>query len=810
MKVIIIGGVAGGATTAARLRRVNKDAEILVFEKGPYISYANCGLTYHISGVIENRENLLLTTPRDMKLRFNIDVKVENEVIQILPNEKKVKIKDLKSNEIYEENYDKLVISTGSTPLKPPIDGINSDRVKTLWTIPDMDNIKKFISDKNVKDAIVVGGGFIGFKMAENLHHLGINVSIVEKNNQLLSNVDFEMAQFVHQNINSYGVNLYLGKGVTKFEDINNGINIFLDDGTIIKSDMVILSIGIKPNSKLAKEAGINLNNRGGIIVDEYLRTNIEDIYAVGDVIEVDHFIDKEKTMIPLAGPANKQGRLLADTISGNLKSYRGTQGTSIVKAFDLVVAGTGLNEKQLTSKGFVLHRDYETVIIQQNSHAGYYPNATPLTIKVMFDKRENILGASIVGMDGVDKRIDVISTVIGLGGKVRDLMNLELAYAPPFSSAKDPVNMVGYVAENIIDGKATFITPKEYDEIKDEVIVLDVRENIEREVDYIENSKHIPYGELRTRYNELDKNKLIIVYCAVGVRAYNSAIILNQKGFTNVKILSGGFGFYKNYKFKVKNEMKNNFVQESKIKEKIFLDCSGLQCPGPILKLSESIKSLKDGEIIKVAASDMGFCSDVESWCKKTNNFVLKKERDGFKNIVYIQKGSLEKSPDKFEIVQKDEGQTIVVFSGDLDKVLASFIIANGAVSLGKQITMFFTFWGLNALRKNQKVNIKKSFLDKMFCTMMPRGSKKLKLSKMNFGGLGTKMMRKVMNDKNVDSLENLMKSAIKNGVRIVALTMSMDVMGIKKEELIDGIEYAGVASYLSDAHDSKVNLFV
>ena len=346
MKVIIIGGVAGGATTAARLRRVNKDAEILVFEKGPYISYANCGLTYHISGVIENRENLLLTTPRDMKLRFNIDVKVENEVIQILPNEKKVKIKDLKSNEIYEENYDKLVISTGSTPLKPPIDGINSDRVKTLWTIPDMDNIKKFISDKNVKDAIVVGGGFIGVEMAENLHHLGINVSIVEKNNQLLSNVDFEMAQFVHQNINSYGVNLYLGKGVTKFEDINNGINIFLDDGTIIKSDMVILSIGIKPNSKLAEEAGINLNNRGGIIVDEYLRTNIEDIYAVGDVIEVDHFIDKEKTMIPLAGPANKQGRLLVDTISGNLKSYRGTQGTSIVKAFDLVVAGTGLNEK--------------------------------------------------------------------------------------------------------------------------------------------------------------------------------------------------------------------------------------------------------------------------------------------------------------------------------------------------------------------------------------------------------------------------------------------------------------------------------
>lgn len=821
MKTLIIGGVAGGATAAARLRRIDKDMEIILVERGEYISYANCGLPYHVSDVIADRNSLLVTTPEVMRARYGVDVRVKNEALKIDKDNKKVEIKNLNTGEVYEESYDNLVISTGSSPLRPPIEGIDNDRIRSLWNVPDTDKIKEIIREKNVKSAVVVGGGFIGIEMAENLNHLGIKTSIVEKLNQVMGNLDYDMAQILHGNINDNGVNLYLGKGVTKFEDKNNGVKIHLDDGNAIEADLVILSIGVRPNSELARDAGLELNQRGGIVVDKYMRTSEKDIYAIGDVVEIEHFVDKTRAMIPLAGPANKQGRLLADTLIGNMKAYHGTQGTSVAQAFDMVAAATGYNEKQLKLKGMKPHEDYEVVFIQQKSHAGYYPGATPLFLKVIFDKKtEQILGAQVVGNDGADKRVDVIATAMRFNAKVTDLMHLELAYAPPFSSAKDPVNMVGYVAENIINGLVNLVPVEEYLEIKDGVVTLDVSEPIEREVKFIEGSIHIPFGQLMDRFGELDPEKTYVLYCGMGVRAYNSARILKMRGFKDVRVLAGGMSMYNAYRFEpVLHDFSDDdscgcgqVYNGEDIKSEgdvIPVDCSGLQCPGPIMKVNQSMDGLEEGQVIKVSSTDMGFSKDVEAWCNKTGNKLLKKEKDGITNISYIQKGSKLRQVSNTK-PSDDMGQTMVVFSGDLDKVLASFIIANGAAALGKPVTMFFTFWGLNALRKDQAVPVKKSFIEKMFGKMMPRGSKKLKLSKMNMAGMGTKMMKKVMNDKNVDSLEELMKAAMDNGVKLVACTMSMDVMGIKEEELIDGVEFAGVASYLGDAYDSQVNLFI
>lgn len=473
-----------------------------------------------------------------------------------------------------------------------------------------------------------------------------------------------------------------------------------------------------------------------------------------------------------------------------------------------------GINEKQLKAMKKVKNKDYFTALINQKSHAGYYPGATNLTLKMIFDADGKIYGAQIVGQDGVDKRIDTLATTIRLKGTIYDLMELELSYAPPFSSAKDPVNMLGYVAENILSHKARFIEWDEVDALledkKDDFVILDVTEEMERMVFAIKDSYHIPLGKLRQRINELDKSKLIIPYCAIGVRSYNAARILMQNGFKRVAILSGGTSFYKSMHYQQKVTKKKNSSNDhpniNSDQEMKILDCCGLQCPGPIMKVNETLNEMENDEILKVSASDMGFLKDVASWCDKTGNTLLKSERVAQENIAYIKKGTAS-TVKKSEV---KEGKTLVVFSGDLDKVLASFIIANGAAAMNRPVTMFFTFWGLNALRKSEHVKVKKPLIDKLFGLMMPRGSQKLKLSKMNMAGMGTAMLKKVMNDKNVDSLETLMKTAMANGVRLVACTMSMDIMGITKDELIDGVEFGGVASYLGDAEEGNVNLFI
>lgn len=813
-RTLIIGGVAGGATTATRLRRRDENREIIVFERGEYISYANCGLPYYIGDTIKSRDALLLQTPEAMKDKYNIDVRIKNEVLEIDPDAKKVIVKDLKTDKTYEESYDDLVIATGSSPLKPQIPGIDHKNIFTLWNVNDMDNIKSYINENKISSAAVIGGGFIGLEMAENLDHANLEVTLIEMQNQVMAPLDLEMANLLHENIIANGVDLILNDGVKAFEDAGEKIKIILTSGQEVIVDMVVLSIGVKPNSELAAKANLALNAKKGIIVDEYLKTSADHIYAVGDVIEVDNFITKEKTMIPLAGPANKQARILADNLCGDQKKYHGSQGSAIAKVFDLNAASVGINEKQLKAMKKVKNKDYFTALINQKSHAGYYPGATNLTLKMIFDADGKIYGAQIVGQDGVDKRIDTLATTIRLKGTIYDLMELELSYAPPFSSAKDPVNMLGYVAENILSHKARFIEWDEVDALledkKDDFVILDVTEEMERMVFAIKDSYHIPLGKLRQRINELDKSKLIIPYCAIGVRSYNAARILMQNGFKRVAILSGGTSFYKSMHYQQKVTKKKNSSNDhpniNSDQEMKILDCCGLQCPGPIMKVNEILNEMENDEILKVSASDMGFLKDVASWCDKTGNTLLKSERVAQENIAYIKKGTAS-TVKKSEV---KEGKTLVVFSGDLDKVLASFIIANGAAAMNRPVTMFFTFWGLNALRKSEHVKVKKPLIDKLFGLMMPRGSQKLKLSKMNMAGMGTAMLKKVMNDKNVDSLETLMKTAMANGVRLVACTMSMDIMGITKDELIDGVEFGGVASYLGDAEEGNVNLFI
>ncbi len=824
-KVLIVGGVAGGASTAARLRRLDENVEIILFERSPYISFANCGLPYYIGGTIKERESLLVQTPEAMKARFNIDIRVENEVIDINPTQKTVTVLDIKTSTKYEESYDELVLSPGSTPIKPPIPGIESSNIFSLWNIPDTDRIKHFVTEHKVKTATVVGGGFIGIEMVENLHELGIEVNLVEMLDQVMTPLDYEMAQIVHSHLSTQGVHLYLKNGVKEFKYEQGFTHVKLQDGTSLASDMVILSIGISPNGELAKSAGLTTNARGGIVVDEYLRTSDPNIYALGDVIEVVDYMTKDKTMVPLAGPANKQGRIVANNICKRQSTYEGSQGTSVAKIFDLTVANTGLNEKTLNKMGKVYGKDYFVTIIQPKSHAGYYPGAFPMTLKVIFDTSGKVLGAQNIGVEGIEKRIDVIATSLRFDGTIYDLQRLELAYAPPYSSAKDPVNMAGFAAENILKKDQEVVLWRDIDTFnKETTLIVDVREDIEVELGKIDGAVHIPVNDLRDRIDELPKDKTIVIYCAVGIRGYIATRILKQHGL-DAKNLIGGYNLYKYFQKDYTHpnciiedkkhvlsedgtpETAINFVPSSNLASAIVLDACGLQCPGPIMKVNQKVKEVNDGDIIKVSATDSGFPVDAQAWCKKTGNSFVKTVKEDKTYVVYIQKGSSQIQAKETKTLN---ASTMVVFSGDLDKAIASMIIANGAAAMGKDVTLFFTFWGLNILRKPEKQKVSKGLIEKMFGMMMPRGVHKLKLSKMNMGGLGTKMMHGVMKAKNVNTVEDLIQSAMDAGVKFVACTMSMDIMGITKEELLDGVEYGGVAAYLGAAEDSNHNLFI
>ena len=816
-KVLIIGGVAGGASCAARLRRLDETAQIVLLERGPYISYANCGLPYHVGDVIKSRSALLLQTPEAMKQKFVVDVRVKNEAVAINREQKTVTVKRVETGETYEEPYDTLVISTGSSPMRPPIPGIDHPRIQSLWTVPDADAIRTLIAENHVQSAVVVGGGFIGLEMAENLRHAGLAVTLVEMLDQVMAPIDFEMAQPLHENIRQHGVDLLLKDGVAAFEGNDNGVTVKLASGKAIQAGLVVLAIGVRPNGELAKAAGLTVNARGGVVVDAYMRTSDPAIYAVGDVATVTDLVFGGETMIPLAGPANKQGRIAADNIAGRNVTYAGSQGTSVVKVFDLTAAAVGANERTLLKRGMVRGKDYESVTITQNSHAGYYPGALPMTLKLLFAMDgKKLFGAQIVGREGVDKRIDTLAVVQRLGGGIKELTELELAYAPPFSSAKDPVNMLGFSAQNVLSGLVRF-APWDAPASMPEAQLLDVREEVELMAFSVPGAKHIPLGQLRDRLTELDKNREVVVFCAIGVRAYNAARILRQHGFERVYVYPGGARFYQATHF---DEVETDTSAGAPVADSghtadtdepvasMRIDCSGMQCPGPIMKVFETMKGMKAGEVMEVSASDPGFARDIGAWCRRTGNVLLVNEKQGDDYVALVRKGGAAVPAQAAGAAP--QGKTIIVFSGNLDKVLASFIIANGAAAMGRPVTMFFTFWGLTALRRTERVKVKKSLVEKMFGVMLPRGTRKLKLSRMNMAGMGTGMMKMIMKQKNVDSLETLIAKAMAAGVHLVACTMSMDVMGIHPEELIDGVELGGVGAYLGDAEESNVNLFI
>lgn len=820
MKIVIVGGVAGGASAAARLRRLGEEHEILMLERGKYISFANCGLPYHIGGTIKERDNLLVQTVEGMKKRFNIDVRVKSEVTAIDVKDKSITVRDLAAQRSYTERYDKLLLSPGAEPVRPPIPGIDSDRILTLRNMSDMDRIIEKIEQTSARKAVVIGAGFIGLEIAENLHERGIAPAVVEKLDQVLAPVDREIAAQVHQHFKENHIGLYLGDGVTGFEEQEHAIEVSLESGTKLSSDIVILSIGVRPETRLAQEAGLEIGQRGGIKVDAYLRTSDEHIYAVGDAVEVTHLINGAQTLIPLAWPANRQGRIVADNMVGvNPKPYAGSMGTSILKVFDLTVAATGLNEKLLSAGGM----DYHVVTVNRNSHAGYYPGALPFTLKLIFSPEGRIFGAQAIGYDGVDKRIDVIAAAIKGGLTVRELQELELAYAPPYNSAKDPVNIAGYTAENLLDGMFSQTRWYELERLleDDRNVLVDVRTRDEYQLGTIPGAVHMELDTLRENLETLDKNKHYIVFCQVGHRGYLAARILAENGLS-VSNLDGGYKLWLPTFLPQDNrqdleELAASYGQKTGTSgsasevhaesRSIELDACGLQCPGPILKTKKAMDGLSTGDILVVKATDPGFKKDVGVWAQKTGNTLLTVESSRGQVEARIRKGD---APLTGQPAVEKNRQTLVVFSGDLDKAIASMIIANGALAMGKEVSMFFTFWGLNILRKSGRVRVKKGMIDRMFASMMPKGVDKLKLSKMHMAGMGTGMLKSVMKRKHVDSLKTLLDTFIDGGGKIIACSMSMDIMGLTEEELIDGIEYGGVATYLGDAQEAYSNLFI
>ena len=815
-KIVIIGGVAGGATAATRLRRLNETDQIILLEKGEYISFANCGLPYHVGGVIKERDNLLLQTVEGMHAQYDLDIRNFSEVTKINPETKSVTIYHHQTKETYEERYDQLILSTGAKAIVPPITGLaTATNVFSLRNIPDMDQIQAYIKTQNVQTATVIGGGFIGLEMMENLVELGIDVQLVEMAPQVMPNVDFELAQQIHQQINLHGVNLILNDGLKEIQEA--GKRLVLTSGQVLQSDLTILSIGVTPENTLAKEAGLTLGFRGGVKVDHHFQTSQKDIYAIGDMIEVTDFVTQEATHVPLAWPANRQGRLVADVLNGLPIHYPGTAGTSVAKVFELTIAATGNSERLLQQKGI----DYQAIHLHPNSHAGYYPGASPIHLKLLFDSSGKILGAQAIGTKGVEKRIDVIATAMRFGAKADELASIELSYAPPYSSAKDPVNLLGYTADNLLNQRVRTFQWHEVDALfEKQAFFLDIREEFELATGKLADPTWIPLNQLRQRLTELPKDKMIYVYCQVGQRGYNAARLLMAHGF-EVKNLDGGYKTYKQAKYQLKlvtpkapavsTQTTNAPITNQPKAPMIELDACGLQCPGPILKVKQAIDQMEDGQQLKIVASDFGFSADIAAWCENTGNTLLSSDLTNNQVNVLIEKGQVGSSdvPVLTEGVLREtkEGATMVVFSGEMDKVLASMIIASGAAAMGKDVTIFFTFWGLSALKKQR---IKKSGLAKMFDMMLPKGAASLPISSMNMGGLGNKMIKHVMKQKNVESLPKMIEQANQLGVKFVACTMSMDIMGIEPAELYDFVEYGGVATYLGDSESANLNLFI
>jgi NADPH-dependent 2,4-dienoyl-CoA reductase/sulfur reductase-like enzyme/peroxiredoxin family protein/rhodanese-related sulfurtransferase/TusA-related sulfurtransferase len=826
-RILIVGGVAGGASAATRARRLSEEAEIVLFERGPAVSFANCGMPYHIGGTIADRDRLLVQTPEGLRRRYRIDVRLQTEVRRIDRDARQVLVADLATGRESLESYDALVLSPGAEPVRPPIPGADGPRVLVLRTLQDMDRIKQLVEREKPKRALVIGGGYIGLEMTEALRQKGLEVTLVELGAQVFTAADPEMVAPLHQHLEAHGVDLRLGTSVTGILQEGGGLVARLSSGEAVACGLAILAVGVRPESHLAREAGLAIGPSGGIVVDEHMRTADPAIWAVGDAVEVSRVVCDGRACIPLAGPANRQGRIAADNIFGRPSVYHGSQGTAICKVFDLGVGVTGLSEKVLRREGL----KYEKVYVHPAHHAGYYPGASQMSLKLLFDPATGrVLGGQAVGAHGVDKRLDVLAVAIRAGLTVEDLAEEELAYAPPYGSAKDPINYAGFVASNVRSGDQPICHTEDVADPRPDQMLLDVRTPAEAAAGTIPGAVNIPVDDLRGRLGELPRDKEILAFCQVGLRGYLACRMLMQNGF-RCRNLSGG---YKTYRGAIdmlpRNESPTKEVTRDACEKDTCdspapaapppkpgaatpkvakeIDARHLQCPGPIMRLVAELEDVRPGEAVVLRAADPGFPADVRAWCHSTGHVLAALEpADGAYRATIVKTVP---APVAAVPAEGQKKKTIIVFSGDFDKTMAAFIIANGAAAMKSDVTMFFTFWGLNALRRSDPPKVSKNLVERMFGWMMPRGAGKLALSRMNMGGMGLRMIKGIMRKKNVASLETLIDGARRAGVRLVACSMSMDLMGLKREELIDGVEEGGVATYLDHAEAGTVNLFI
>ncbi|MHC5033805.1 MAG: FAD-dependent oxidoreductase, partial [Planctomycetota bacterium] len=759
-RILIVGGVAGGASAATRARRLSEDAEIVIFERGEHVSFANCGMPYYIGGVIAERDRLLVQTPESLWKRYRIQVRLRTEVERIDAERREITVCDLARDERTTEPYDVLILSPGAEPIRPDIPGVDAEGVLTLRSLGDMDRIKAAVAERGPSHALVLGGGYIGLEMAEALRERGVGVTLVELAPQVFGAADPEMVAPLHDELRRQGVELLLGTSVTSIAEEGGRLAVQLSTGEAVECGLVILAVGVRPEVKLAQDAGLQVGGTGGIAVDEHMRTNDPHIFAVGDAVEVTHFVGVHRTLIPLAGPANRQGRIAADNAFGRGSTYRHSQGTAICKVFDLTVALTGMSEKALKQHEL----PYEKVYVHPASHAGYYPGATQISLKLLFDPNDGrILGAQAVGRDSVDKRIDVLAVAIRAGLTVRDLQHLELCYAPPYGSAKDPVNYAGFVASNVLSGDAALCHFEEVANPGDDQFLLDVRTPAEVQAGTIPGAHNVPLDELRERLDELPKDKEILAFCQVGLRSYIACRILKQCGF-RCRNLTGG---YKTYRSAAgmqtdggagREEMTEDTREsppvaapkasgEGKVVKEI--DACGLQCPGPIMLLKDELEEVPEGSAISIAVTDSGFQKDVAAWCHATGHRLVGVVEDNGTCHATIVKNGGPAADEPPSVAANGKGKSLIVLSGGVGTALASLILANGAEAMGSDVTMFFTFWGLNVIRKPEKVKVKKGIIERMFGWMMPRGADRLALSKMNMGGLGAQMIKGVMRRK-------------------------------------------------------------
>jgi NADPH-dependent 2,4-dienoyl-CoA reductase/sulfur reductase-like enzyme/peroxiredoxin family protein/rhodanese-related sulfurtransferase/TusA-related sulfurtransferase len=823
MKIVVVGGVAAGMSIAARARRLDEFADIVVFERGHHVSFANCGLPYHIGETIKDRSRLLLQTPQSLHETLDVDVRTGVEVLSIDRAAQTVRARVLDTGEEYDEPYDALALAPGASPFRPKLPGIDLDSVLVLRRIGDMDVIKAAVDgqgDKSrtggVKHAVVIGAGYIGLEMAENLHERGVTVEVVEMADQIMPPLDHEMTRAMEKYIAAHGVTLHLKTAAAAFTLKPNGrTQVELKNNTFIETDLVIMAAGVRPAAELAEAAGLELGPRGGIAVDAHMRTSDPKIWAAGDAVEVHHSVLPGTWSIPLAGPANRQGRVAAENICGRDTTFDSVQGTSVVKVFEMVAGGTGASEKQLIDAQI----PYLTVATHPHGHAGYYPGTAMMHVKVLFSPDTGaILGAQVAGFDGVDKRLDVFSTAIRAGMTVHDLEHLELAYAPPFGSAKDPVNMAGFVASNVLSGDLELWYAQDYPEATEGARLIDVRGPDEFAIWHIPGAENVPLKTLRTASEDWDRSTPIRLYCAVGFRSYLAYRSLVQRGFTDLKTLSGGSTTFRAFHDVEPSALESTLPMISYAEESsqpqtgptgvvVDLDCTGLACPGPIMRLTKTMLTLAPGDEVLAHVSDPGFALDAPAWASRNGHQVIEMTPEGPGFAARFRKGGALLSGPASRMKDK---KSFVVFSGELDKLLAAFIIANGSVAMGDEVSMFFTFWGLNALKRTDAPKAEKSALERAFGVMMPSGPDSLPLSTMNMLGGGPAMIKKVMREHNVPSLTELIGAAQASGVRMVACTMTMDLLGIREEDLIDGVELGGVATFLGEANESNGRFFI